>query len=508
MKVKLWPAPTGINATVCAHRYGAVATFSEQTDSRFEKSAICGEMIGFETGFCMGDFISQYGLQYNIGIYDMENTGVIRHDVYFFTDMWKNPTTGVLEVIPDYYAAAWTALGAAAFGVSIGTTKTVRTPNHGQQLFNLTSGVLGYDFVNSISGANGGLELKGIVDSQKDWFKQQVNREASSFSFRNGEAAGAGMLYPYDIGNRNSSNGPISTNASAQTFYGGSYGFKTGALDIREYFNNYVNTTRWWDFWSNMGYTRAQADAYAVQEFLKTLLNNGWFHDFIHWHSAVDAGTIDTLRQFLNLIRSNFGVSFVWTCSNGEALEYMFLRESCQRVAAVPKGNSVIVLADIIPPFASKTVKGVPAPDKFTQYNIPLSVRVDLTGTYLAGKSVKSSYGKLRSLGSNVYICELPLVTKEDTILAVELYEGVNGIFSEARPTGTTSIAGTELTVTTDLPTKAVLYEVAAGGDRYDSKAIARVQTYATAHVFKISSGKSYRVGIITDFKQSNLLTV
>lgn len=529
--VKFWPRYMGIPASVCAHRFDAVCTVSQQTDSRFLTSVYAVEIFGFKNNFRVGDFISNAPvLQYNDGVYDAEVTGLIRNDIYYYTDKWLNPTTGVIEEIPDYYATAWTAKGVAAFNayygltnggvkVALGGAKAARTPNHGQEMYYFSAppvnsgdplgprlqGQLGYDFVNELMGLNNLNEVSGVVDYHRNWFYQTLNRVPSGISYRNGQAAMAGTLYPYFLGGRNSSNGPISTNGSAQTWYGSTYGFKTGTLDIREYFNSYVNSSRWWDFWSNMGYSRAQADAYVTQEIIKTIANRGWYRDFIHWHSARDAGTLTTIDEFYAMMRSTFGANFVWTCSNGEALEYMFLRESVQRVAAVEIEGNVLVIADVIAPFATKSVKGIPAPDLFNTYNIPLSVRVDLTSTSLAGKQVKSNYGKIRSLGSNVYIVQIPFQTKSENIIGVTLSEGTDGIFVETKPVITTSISDGILTVQTNMPTKAVLFGVATGGQEIDSLPIARSNAFNTIHAFEHKTGMSYRVGAISEFYQASL---
>ena len=118
MKIKFFPKFQNIPIRICDHRFDGVITVSHQTDARYLSSIYAAEMMGFDNNFCLGAFVSNITGPQNDGIADAELTGLMRHDIYYPTEYWLNPNTGVIQVIPDWSATTWTAAGAAAFGVT------------------------------------------------------------------------------------------------------------------------------------------------------------------------------------------------------------------------------------------------------------------------------------------------------------------------------------------------------------------------------------------------------
>src|SRR5690606_9244528 len=127
---------------------------------------------------------------------------------------------------------------------TIGANKDVQTPNHGQQLFDLTDGELGYDFVNGVMGASDLEEWRAVVDGQQEWHLQTFGRLSSSFSYRNGNYTNEPLLPPKTLGVRNSNSSRL-TSQQAETYYGSSLGHSNKSTsDLRDYFISYDSTTR------------------------------------------------------------------------------------------------------------------------------------------------------------------------------------------------------------------------------------------------------------------------
>lgn len=505
MKNTVWPI-NSIPVVKCNHRFGAVMTFSFQTDSRFENSIYAGELYGFKNNTRLGAFVTNLLDQYVKDIDITEKTGLMRHDIYFGTDYWKNPVNGNIEVIPDYYATTWTSSGATYFNVTPGTSKAARTPDHGQPMFDLSGGELGYDFVNSVMGANQLQEVKGVEEVQQNWLLSVVGRIPSTGSYRNGRNTGAYTHLMNWSGFRNSVPSPTILANRSNTQYGSNLGYPV-AVTNRNTFINYPNSSRWWDSIYGEGIPEVDATQHLVDELNNTLANSGWYRDFCHWHSARANNTLPALDQFLGIFRDTVGSNFVWTCSNGEAIEYLFVREICSRITATEKDNTVIIVCQIDDQFKFLSTSGLSQKLNYIGINTPLSVEIDLTGTYLAGKNVKSSYGKIRGLGSNKYIVQIPFKHREGFI-SVNLFEASGGLFTETIPTATTNISSGKLTITTNIPTKCVLFSVSDGGSEYDSLPEARSNAFSTSHVFGIGTGKDYRAGIISEFGQADLITI
>jgi len=506
MRVKAWPREEGIPIEKCAHRFGAKMTFSFQTDSRFDTSIYALEMFGFRHNIRVGAFVTNLLGQYIDGIAEAEKSGQIRHDIYFGTDMWKNPVTNVIEYIPDYYETEWTEAGAAFFDVNIGESKITKTPNCGQQMFDISNGHFGYDFTTSTMGETKLEEFFAVPITQKDWLRSLVHRIISTASFRNGQRAAAGLLYLFFNAVRNSTPSPAIDTREADTRYGPGYGLPLTTEFLRIDYINYESSFRWWDGWNDSGLTKEQATAYMAAKIALTLLNSGWYRDFGHVHAMRNNGTIGTIDEFMSIARNAFGDNFVWTCSNGEAIEYLFIRELCSRVIAKEFEGAIVLIADLDDVFKQDAVDGISVATILESLNIPLSVQVDLSGTSLAGKNIVSSFGKLRKLEGDVYIAEIPFLSHEEGFLSVWLTEGNEGIFDESIPEFTYSIEAGVLTIETNVPTKATMFAVLSGGNDFDSMPSDRSnQIYKKEHAFSLAEGYDYRIGLSSDFGMSSL---
>ncbi|WP_215225849.1 hypothetical protein [Echinicola shivajiensis] len=514
MRIKFWPKQSTIPAIKLNHRYGADMTFSFQTDSRLTTSIYAVEAFGFKNNFRIGAFQSNLVNQIESGISEAEATGLIRHDIYFGTDMWKNPVTGVVEVVPDYYDSEWTTLGASYFVNAIeGQPKATRYPNNGQQMYDMSNGAYGYDFSNDVAGTSNLYEYKGVVEIQKNWIKGLTGRNVSSGSYRNGRRETSGLNYPNFLGVRNSNAGPALANGDADTYYGSGLGYKGDSRSFREYFIDYPSTTRWWDYWNTFyvpPMPKADAIDYLEQEIGKTLVNNGWFRDFTHFHSAYSFGNLESLDEFMQIVKTSVGADFAWYCSNGEALEYMYLRELCNRVTAQEKDGKVTVILDVDDDFKDMMVDGISLATPLDGINTPLSIQVDLSGTSLSGKSIITTNGKPISLGSDNYIVEVPFKSAVEGFAALVIEEDLEGIgyLDFTPPVITTTIDGEFIEISTDQLTKCAVFQAPLGGELKDVQIYNRSNKLGTIHNFHVESGYEYWVGAINEAGQSSLLKI
>ncbi|GAK96833.1 hypothetical protein JCM19294_1142 [Nonlabens tegetincola] len=353
-------------------------------------------------------------------------------------------------------------------------------------MYDLSGGALGYDVATDTIGTSQLSEYIGVVDSHADFWQTTFNRELSAGSYRNGVQGSKDVSLPYYLGSKNSDSSQV---GDADTYYGLNLGYNGTSLTGRDYFKSYPLSTRWLNAFRNFGYTQTEATTYLQAEIAKTIVNGGWFRDFAHYHDYRNSGYMEKLDEFFQACKSAFGSNNVHTCSNGEALEYMYLRDACNRVVAKDDGTNVYLVADF------DTTTDFP----LEQINIPLSVKVDLTGTSLENKSITSSDGKVINLGSNQWI--VPVIFRKSlNIQTVKLYESNIGIYNTSQPIITTSLNGSVLTVSADQPSKMVVYEVDAGGFEYDALPVARFNDFRLSNNYTVTAGKDYYIGVINEY--------
>lgn len=511
MRVKTISKGT-VPAIKCGHRWGAVATFSHQTDTVVPSSIYAIELYGFKSNVRLGAFISNLiSNQNNADIGNVEATGVIKHDIYFMTDYWCNPITGVIEVIPDHYGTTWTQAGADAFeNAVLGESKIDRYPTCGTQMYTLTNGRLGFDQVTGAMGTSNLSEFYPVVIAQNQIIIDRCGRVPSSASFRNGLQGESAILPTSYLGVRNSGAADSGGVAPADTYYGEGYGsFSNLGRNFRSYMRAYTSSTRWWDAWNTRVpvIPKETANTYFTTQMQLCIDQKGWFRDFCHWHSCRNNGTLPSILEFLTMMRTVAGSNFVWPCSNGEALEYVYARQLADTITGVEKNGKVLIGVDTLDKYKGTFANFFPLNTPLPTINTPLSIEIDLSGTSLVGKNVIANTGKMRSLGADKYIVETRY-TQREGFTTIELSEGENGIHNEAIPTANTEVIGNIIKVTTNMPTKAVLYSVDTGGQEFDSLPSSRSNIFSTSHIFDIVTGKDYRVGIISEFGQSNLITL
>lgn len=532
MKTIFFPK-SDVPVKVCPHRFGAVATYTEQTDSLFDSSRYGVEFYAHKYGARIGAFINNLTIS---DLTDLENSqkyGACKFDIYFPTDYWFNPNTGVYEVIPDYYGGTWTQSGIDAFAyddggvlkindvvVSVGTTKSTRTPNIGSQMYTYSNGKYGWS-TGGVLGTSKAIEIVKLQEYVINWYKSVFGKFPSSMSYRNGQTAGSPADIIFYLQARNSSTGMWNNTANAPTWYG-----KDGNGNLigvpqqeitRDLLSNRANTMRWWDWIDSIsGGTTIENSLNGVSNILAlTIANKGWVNNFTHWHS-----TLSTLNESIKLgiydtyfqtIATAIGSNHVHFCNYGEASEYLLFKECVDNVSAYSSGNSVKVALSLKDPFDGQTINesGFDAKIPYGRINTPISIEVDLSGTFLAGKNIKTNFGKVIDLGNNKVIVQLPFPkSKNEAVIEIELNESiVPDWLSITRPVISDVVVNGEIvTFKTDIPCYSTVFEktdsnnVTKFGDRY-------VSEYKTSHEVIIGStlGKTYHIGVISEVGNTNL---
>ncbi|WP_187260732.1 hypothetical protein [Pontibacter beigongshangensis] len=465
-------------ATVSKNRYGAAMTFNQNTDT-LGTNRYPSEFWAWQHNIAATSFVSRYS-----GIDDAMNaSGRVEKAIYFQTDRWYNPVSQAVELIPDYTATSWTSAGAAAFANAVvGQPKDTRYPNHGQQLYDISNGAYGYDAVSGIGDSNM-QELSELVEAEKS----QYNEEPFVFSYRNGRNDSPSVYLPYFLGGRNSF---FSTSGDSYTAYGAGAGLPNNDTARLDYVDR-ASATRFADFETGVtplgipaGGTYAESLVYLEQELLKTVDSNGFFQDFMHWHTA---GT--KVRDMYEKVAEVLAPYDVHYAGYDEALRYLWAREMVQAVTV--SGNTV-----------NLTWNSFDLPQALT---VPVSIRIDVSGTALAGKELQSSVGSILKKSANVFVVEVPYNTDSFTLseTAIPAYVDL------AAPTINYSVSGSTLTVTTNKPCRVVLWKHSRGGSDASMPAPTRSNTLGTTHNFAVTStdlqGDLY-IGAITERKQSAVI--
>jgi hypothetical protein len=519
MDVKFFPATTAIEVKVCNSLWDAKAIFVQNTDKPADERYL----------------MELYGFLYNIQLTDNLNstdgpitdftpylTGRCTPNLYHADDRWKNPITGVFEIIPDYYATAWTSAGAAVFDVGVGAVKSTRFPNHGQELFSVSSGRYGWDYINGIPGTNNGMELFSWIENELAYFKTNIGVVPSAFSYRNGQVGGSKMMMPYFLGGRNSDLIQADLAHSAKTNYGqskdtGAYiGYPAG-VTTREDRINSQSSSRYKDMvdgtvtgtWG----TSAQILAYFGAQFGGLIAGGGGcWNDFIHRYQYGTPAERAKFGLMLGSFRASFGNNFVWCTSYGSAIEYLFYREMISRVVAFERNNQVNIVFEKTDPYKNNLNAGISEKILYNLLRVPISIRINLTGTYLAGKSITTNYGSVLSKGGNVYVIQIPYGNAFEGFGACVLSETATPTYINLNVPVITSSSrvGNVITINADQPTRAALFKAVTGADINTSTIYSRDNVLSTTHVFDITgaTGNDFRCGLITETKQSILSQV
>jgi hypothetical protein len=483
------PAEAVGAAIVPNHKGDKSFTLSTSTDTlaaNYATGELCAFKHNIEPSVMWGAF---HDLTDDVSAKD---TGRLDFADYFQYFRWADPNaapgaTGSAKYkeIPDFTSTTWTSAGAAYFPVTVGAAKTKFYPNHGQELYDVSNGQYGYDYVNGVMGASNMAETNELVNYEKESFFSRFGYYPSVFAF-------SAYAYPQRAANskpwrtrflygRWTTHAGITadayTNYSTSNTLGDSRG--KGGADFYD-----MDLSHRWE-----NYTAAEVQTYMGAQLPKTRANKGWFHTFGHWHGEAKAD--------IDAAFSLHYASDAACISLRKAVEHWIFRENYKLETRI-SGNKVTI--DVI------LDKAYEVPH--TLLTADVSIKLDFSGTTLAGFDFTCSTASLLvKKSANVILMEHPMVNPNG--FTITLQKGAANYDSTALPTITSATAnGTTVTITTSLPTKLALFVVDRNGSYLDATLLTRSNSRQASHTVTIPTADQQRdvyIGAITKAGQSVL---
>lgn len=470
--------------TTTKHKYGAIASWSQCTDTY--KPTLAGhgidvEINAFKYNLLLTSLIAPLTDDvYREEIQEANETGRIQFGTYFLTWAWQNPNTGKLETIPSWSGTVWTQEAANLGIISqelVGTTKIANYPYLGNELYEISNGKYGY---NDNTHQMGQVDVvTGSINAQIKWFKELFGRYPSISSFSYGRNILTDLMMVNFLGTRGSSHNLSNYN----------YDFSRSTALYQE-LTTYHNTMV-----TNDG--REKADTDAKTALINTIKNGGWYRDFSHWHWGKDTEWGDYFRNQREVI----GTNDVVTLDFGTAYEHHFLRKMIKRSGLFTDGSELVIITD------TKDENNLP----LRTIETPISIKVDLTGTILEGKEIQGIGDRgIRKLAANRYVVEVPY-SKRDGFETIRLKGTTTPNYMDFSLPSIQSVerTGNMLTIITDKKTNIVVFGVPTGGQLYQASILKRHNTMSDEHVIDITgielTNQDIYVGAITKEKQSVL---
>lgn len=400
MKVKFYPKKY-IDVKVCPIYEDKDAVIVQHTDTLLQNTAYNVEALGFKYGIKPTAFVWPYS-NTESELNSFDGTGVIKFGVYIPTDMYRTET-GENKDLPDYSSATLSEEGAEYYGREFGESKDKGFPNNGQQLFDYTNGVKGYDIANGVAGAEGNKDFIRLMQYIDDWFYEHFNRLPSNGSDRQGKIGSKEVYVPFYLGIRKTQ--PV-TDGTAEIY-------ESGAIDRLSFIHRSI-TSRWeYTFYNNEpSYNQVMIDSINRAFEIK-----GLFNDFVHWHRVLGVeGGYPLLEQLFKTIHETVGERNAWYTGYGEAVEYYWFKSMIKRAVGgiSNSGNEILIVLDFEDDYSGIFDAGIPMDLLYERLKQPISVMVDLKNTFLEGKIIDAEGCEIVSKGNDVYIINIP-------------FNGVNG---------------------------------------------------------------------------------
>src|SRR5690606_34908847 len=106
----------------------------------------------------------------------------------------------------DYASSTITnQFSADYYGKNIEESKPASYPNQGQELFDYTNGVKGYDVVNGVSGSEGNMDFIREMEHIDKWYLEKFGRLPSTGADRQGRIGSKEIYMPFYLGIRKTS---------------------------------------------------------------------------------------------------------------------------------------------------------------------------------------------------------------------------------------------------------------------------------------------------------------
>ncbi len=447
------------SAKICEHYLGADVGFTQSTDATFSKGLYYGEACAFKFNIEATVYDSQ---AYDFASGDVSDSGRCEFQIYLQTQEW-----GLRRVFK--------------------TPKDAPAPTL-------------KDPVTQIEN----------YEKHVKWFNNRHGHMPASVSYQGGGASTAttGKLFNYLLAGRTSKPDGLYNNDIAV--------WAEESLPSKTKFYNV--STRFGDDPSDT------AIANAIAVFEEAIKNNGWFRDFCHWHTNPIHSNKATLYNFYKAVRKTINAhpeKRIVTVGSGTHAQQAWYRAIADASLKDDGGKLTVSVSYKVPDWMLKkwSYEGFTARpvDCFT---IPASVKVDTTGTSLAGKDLTAmDASSIRKLSPNIFIIEAPFNKTTETI-DITLAPTTSPRYANESLPIITSITkdAQNWTLTTNIPVKLVIFSLPSGVDLSEIQAKnsankvkvpLRQNTFTLSHKIPLSivsdSSLDYYAGVISEQKQSTL---
>jgi hypothetical protein len=483
------------------HKYGCDASISISTDL-FDSFVNCAELACFKFNQKLTIHSGFYEDLVLTNRTESVNSGKIDVGVWMAPGIWRDPTvpgeinpatpTAWIKSIPDYAATTWTSAGVAVFrGAVLGAAKTQYYPNHGQEMYDISLGDYGYDFVNNISGLSNQLEWLSMMDFRQTYFQNLFGRKFSIMSH------GLYVKFYNNVLQDKVLYGRTTVNqGTSQAFF-----------DYSRFFDKQKNIIRY-DI-NRDGILRYDVSADYISSSLSyietqigiTITNSGFFQAFQHLRST----TRDIIYGVISTMNTACGSNNVARISVRQAIEHFFIRQ-CIRITKYTDLNGIQLGFQ----FYKISIKDFDE----TLITEKISLNLDTTGTSMENLDIQCDNPNVDIIknSSNHFLLEIPIVsfTNEFLINITSTLSPTYKTFSAPSLISAIISDTTTLTVTSDINTKCVLFVVARGGNNYDATMLSRSNNFGTSHVFTVSTSdqaKDIYIGLINEMGTSILST-
>lgn len=481
MKVKFLPKKD-IEVEVCEIYEDRDAVIIQHTDTLLENTAYNVEALGFKYGIKPTAYHWPYGGIQN-ELTDINNTGIIKFGVYIPTDRYRGLSNA--GVLPDYTNnTITTQFSADYYGKNIGDPKPARV-QQGQDLFDYTNGIKGYDVVNGFSGTDGNMDFIREMEYIDNWYNQNFNRLPSTGADRQGVIGSKEIYMPHYIGIRKTT--------------------PDNSLENHEYndidrlgFIHKDITSRWENGFAKPNMN--EENDLLVLSINRAFEVKGMFNDFVHWHRAIThADDIYKLHDLYELIHNTVNGRNAWYTGYSEAVEYYWFKKMVKRVRASFINDKLYLIADFDDEFFNQQIAGIDKKLLYNRMKQPLSVKIDLTGTIFENQDIISNNGGIISLGNNEYIIDIPFIIAENGFKQVVISETTGPKYKNFNNPNVLNFSNGM--ITTDQPCRAVLFENTFNETMTVSS---RKLELNITHSFELDSNSKY-IGLITEYGQSIL---
>lgn len=366
--------------------------------------------------------------------------------------------------------------------------------------------IISFDYYSAAVNKTSQDAFNQFIAIRQQWFKNLYGRYASTFSYGGSDMTysnlGAQKFIAARSNNWNAFGNPY-------TWFGKSYptGVYLGEPQIE--FDRYkqmlhLMSIRWCDEVASGRYTVSEAMAALQTDILATKNNHGFYNAFAHWHQMINNGysgvTFSDYENYYSMLNSlNINDDIIFT-GFGEAMEYCITRLMIKKISCytpILSPNKVIIVAEFQNdwnPIINTEV-----------LNTPLSIKVNLSNTPLAGKNIKLSYGNCIKLSSNQYIVDLT-PPKHGNVSFVELTESsIPTELNVNRPNGNYTINNNNINVVLSQKCNVMVFRKGSNQTTRNSTIIDYLYNVTSFSIIQ-ESGFNYAFGFINDFGKSNLI--